>query len=121
MVVWRAADLRPVERCIARTVLAHGGAVVLTDVGGPLPLLAVEGREQDRGLLAHSWCAIDAGRHFAEVVPGVMSVWALGVEAGLRLRCRWLVQMVVGLVRLKRYYGLAQSAIHVRRLQSCLR
>lgn len=121
VVEWQVADLRPVEKCIALTVLARGGAVVQTGVGDLLPLPAVEEREQDRGPLAHWWCVTDAGRHSVEVVPGVMSVWGLGVEAGPRLRCRWLVHLTAELARLNCYCDLARPAILVRRPQSCLR
>ena len=112
---------RPVEKCTARTVLAHDGAVVLTDVGGPLPLLAVEGREQDRGLPAHWWYETDAGRRLAQVLQGAMLVWGLEEEVEPRLHCRWLVQLTAELVRLKYYSDLAQSAILVHHLPNCLR
>ena len=68
------AGLRPVEKCIVRTVLARGDAVVLIGVDGPLPLLAAEGREQDRDLLAHWWYETDADHRLVRALPGVMLV-----------------------------------------------
>jgi hypothetical protein len=61
----------------------------------------------------------DAGRHFAEVAQGVMSVWGLGVEAGLRLRCRWIVLLTAELARPKCCSDLVRSAILAHRPQSC--